>query len=217
MGTIGMFNLNINSNIQRNTLRKIIRSRRQQLSIAEQQEFALQLSHILCQHPKIISATTIAVYFANDSEIDLSPFVDWCFSQNKKLYLPVLHPFSPGHLLFLAYQDDTVFINNKYGIPEPKLDVGKVLPLNQLDVLLTPLVAFDAMGNRLGMGGGFFDRTLSHWYMKNGEDINHNLRPYPIGVAHNCQQVDNIPIEHWDIPLPEIITPNQSHLWPQTN
>ncbi|MGL4515240.1 MAG: 5-formyltetrahydrofolate cyclo-ligase, partial [Shewanella sp.] len=62
---------------------------------------------------------------------------------------------------------------------------------------------FDIRGNRMGMGGGYYDRTLA-----NGQD---NGQPLPMGYAHDCQQVPNLPCEHWDVPLPVIITP--SRVW----
>lgn len=189
---------------QRNALRKLLRSRRKQMSILAQTQASQSISAKLCQHPKIKSASTIALYLANDGELDLSIFSQWCWRQGKKLYLPVLHPFCNGHLLFLHYRQNSPLITNIYGIKEPKLDVTKVLPLNELDVLITPLVAFDQLGNRLGMGGGFYDRTLSHW-QKHQQQLNTN-KLYPLGVAHHCQQIDLVPTEHWDIPLPEILS-----------
>jgi 5-formyltetrahydrofolate cyclo-ligase len=91
---------------------------------------------------------------------------------------------------------------NIFGILEPRLDVSKVCPLSKLDIICTPLVAFDNIGSRLGMGGGFYDRTLAHW------QTHDNL--YPIGLAHDCQQVEKVPMQSWDVPLPEIITPTQN-------
>lgn len=55
------------------------------------------------------------------------------------------------------------------------------------------------------MGGGFYDRTL-HLWRRGG--------PYPIGLSHDCQQVAQLPTAHWDIPLPEILTPTRSWAWP---
>jgi len=185
-------------------LRKTIRVRRQALSKKEQQQASKLMLQRLSTHKKVQAAQTIALYLSNDGELDLMPFIDWCWQQNKQVYLPVLHPFCSGHLLFLLFEKSSIMIKNHYGIKEPKLDVRKVRPLIQLDVLCTPLVAFDDSGARLGMGGGFYDRTLSNWQQS---------QVYPIGLAHDCQQVDKIPTEHWDIPLPEIITPTRNHLF----
>ena len=111
---------------------------------------------------------------------------------------------SRGNLLFLHYTPETPLVHNRFNILEPELDVRHVLPLGSLDVVLTPLVAFDSAGQRLGMGGGFYDRTLQNWQHRG---------PYPIGLAHDCQQVEQVPVEHWDIPLPEIVTPAQNWVW----
>ena len=107
---------------------------------------------------------------------------------------------------------------NKYGILEPKLDVRLIKSINDIDIICTPLVAFDLTGNRLGMGGGFYDRTLSAWfkhYRYVDEEKNAYERkltkPYPIGLAHDIQLIDAIPSQLWDIPLPEIVTPTRQY------
>lgn len=190
-------------------IRVDIRGLRQQLSKQEQQQASSAIADKLSQHPQIIAANSVAVYLANDGELDLCNFIQWCWDNNKRVYLPVLHPFCKGHLLFLHYQSNTKLVANKYGISEPKLNVGNVLPLNQLDVLISPLVAFDDQGNRIGMGGGFYDRTLANWHKQIKQQLIQptQVKPFPIGVAHNCQQISKVPVEHWDIPLPEILTP----------
>jgi 5-formyltetrahydrofolate cyclo-ligase len=195
----------------RSALRKELRSRRQSISDAQQAFNAKQLCYVLSKHPKVIKSQHIAIYLAHDSEPNLEPFIQWCFGQNKQLYLPIIHPFSAGHLLFLQYQQNTPMVANRYDILEPKLDVTKVLPFAMLDTLLVPLVGFDHFGNRLGMGGGFFDRTLQH---RNDNIAQDDSQPFPIGIAHDCQLVTEIPIQQWDIPLPEIITPSQGFTWP---
>jgi len=184
----------------RTTLRKIIRKRRTELSPEEQLQASKHLLQRLSLHPKIQTAQKVAIYLANDGELDPMPFIKWCWQQSKQVYLPVLHPFCIGHLLFLLFEENSEMKKNHYGIFEPKLSVEKVCPFQQLDVLFTPLVAFDDSGERLGMGGGFYDRTLANWQQH---------KVYPIGLAHDCQKVDKIPVEHWDIPLPEIITPTR--------
>lgn len=90
--------------------------------------------------------------------------------------------------------------HNRYGILEPQLNCSHVSPVAQLDMILMPLVAFDSKGNRLGMGGGFYDRTLAHLPKNKAQ------RPTLIGIAHQCQFVDALPVASWDIPLDYIIT-----------
>lgn len=197
---------------QRSHIRQLIRSRRQGINKTEQKVAAQGLLKTLSSHPKILLAKRISIYLATDGELDASLFIQWCWQNNKEVYLPVIHPFSKGHLLFLKYQQNTPMHINAFGINEPKLDIRLIKPITQIDIMLTPLVAFDISGNRLGMGGGFYDRTLSHWYRQSNITNINTIKPYPIGIAHSCQKVDQLPIEQWDIPLPEIITPNKSYM-----
>ncbi len=184
----------------RSLLRKKIRQRRNALAATEQFNAAIALTESLSSHSKILQAKRIAIYLSNDGELSTANFIDWCWQNKKEVYLPVVHPFSKGNLLFLRYQQETELISNVYGILEPQLDVTMVCPLEQLDIICTPLVAFDNSGARLGMGGGFYDRSLANWQQ---------TKIYPLGLAHDCQLVDTVPVEGWDIPLPEIITPSK--------
>ncbi|MBA5203878.1 5-formyltetrahydrofolate cyclo-ligase [Pectobacterium aroidearum] len=190
----------------RQQIRQAVRQHRRLLTPEQQALFAQQACERVMAHPKIIRAESVAVFLSFDGELDTSPLIQQLWQQGKRVYLPVLHPFRAGHLLFLRYAPDTELVRNRLKIMEPCLDVRQVLPLPQLDILLTPLVAFDHQGQRLGMGGGFYDRTLQYRnQMSRG--------PYPIGLAHDCQQVDALPVESWDIPLPEIITPSRHWQW----
>ena len=189
----------------RQNLRTTIRDKRRALTQEFQQTSSTLLKERLSVQPDVIKAKRIALYLANDGELDPLPFIHWCWANNKKVYLPVIHPFSKGNLLFLAYTNKTPMIKNCYGISEPTLDVTQVCPVEQLDVLFTPLVAFDSTGARLGMGGGFYDRTLASCEHKKNITI--------VGLAHDCQQVGSIPIESWDMPLPSIITPTKQSFY----
>ncbi|CAI1011277.1 5-formyltetrahydrofolate cyclo-ligase [Serratia entomophila] len=190
---------------QRQRIRQQIRQRRRELTPEQQRLAAQQIAERVATHPRITAAQSVAAFLSFDGELDTAPLIERLWRSGKRVYLPVLHPFSPGHLLFLRYAPDTPLTPNRFNILEPQLDVRQVLPLGTLEVVLTPLVAFDDAGQRLGMGGGFYDRTLQNW-QRGG--------PYPIGLAHDCQQVERLPIEHWDIPLPEILTPSHSWAWP---
>ena len=202
----------------RNQIRQLIRTKRQNLSHIDQKQLSGDLLTQLTQRTDVLAAKSIAVYLANDGELDPMQFIHWCWQQNKNIYLPVIHPFSPGNLLFLHYHQNSEMQSNKYGILEPKLDVRLIKSINDIDIIFTPLVAFDLTGNRLGMGGGFYDRTLSAWfkhYRYVDEEKNAYERkltkPYPIGLAHDIQLIDAIPSQLWDIPLPEIVTPTRQY------
>ncbi len=190
----------------RHEFRQTIRQLRKQLA-ADAQANAAQRLLTQCQTlPELATSQHIALYLSNDGEIDSQPLIHWLWQQGKQVYLPVLHPFSDGHLLFLHYDANTPMVVNKYRIAEPKLDQTKIKPVHQLDLVFTPLVGFDADGHRLGMGGGYYDRTLAPWFA-------HGTGPTPIGLAHDCQYVDKLPTADWDVPLPKIVTPSRIWQW----
>jgi len=192
--------------LSRTEIRNKIRMLRRDISGMQQQQDADRLFDRLIIHPQVQQAEKISVTLAHDGEIDTLRFVEWGWKNNKQIYLPVVHPFNKGHLLFLQYTAKTEMILNQYGIFEPKLEQLHTCPIAELDLIFTPLVAFDKQGNRIGMGGGYYDRMLAPWFKdKTG--------PYPIGLAHDCQQVEQLPIEEWDVPLPEIITPSVHFCW----
>lgn len=166
------------------------------MTAAQQAQAAQQLADLLL--PELLSRQIkhLALYLSNDGELDTFPLIQALWQHDIRVALPVLHPFSPGHLVFLQYRANSPMTENRYGIREPRLDVTQLVPLQQLDLILTPLVAFDLQGNRLGMGGGFYDRTLAN-----------PLVPPAMGIAHVCQQVPALPVETWDMPLAEVVTP----------
>ncbi|MDX7986562.1 5-formyltetrahydrofolate cyclo-ligase [Xenorhabdus sp. 12] len=188
----------------RKSIRKNVRQLRQNLSPEQQLQFAQQVAESALTHPKIQQADKIAVYLSFDGELDTSPLIQQLWRQNKQVYLPIIHPFSQHHLLFLRYSPESPLVRNRFNIEEPLLDVRHVLPVSELDIMFIPLVAFDSKGQRLGMGGGFYDRTLAKWQEQ---------KFYPIGLAHDVQLVETLPSEKWDIPLPEIITPRKRWQW----
>ena len=180
----------------RHQLRQQIRKTRANLTALQQQQAEDSITQQALALIEERNAQHIALYISFDGEISTEKLIKTLWAQGKQVYLPVLHPFKPNHLLFLRYLPDTPMCQNKFGIWEPKLNVQNVLPLDELDILFTPLVAFDKQGNRLGMGGGFYDRTLQNWQ---------NSSFIPVGLAHQCQQVEQLPTEAWDVPLHQIL------------
>ena len=191
----------LRENQSKQQLRQLYRQRRNSLSPVQQLQAGHELLEKCLQTSLLGTANKIACYIANDGEIDLSPLIKYCWELNKQVYLPVLHPFAKGHLLFVAYHAGSKMHANKFGIPEPEISCPMVCPLDQLDVIFTPLVAFDKQGHRLGMGGGFYDRTLAPLQRAKTDT-------QVLGVAHNCQlATTSLSSEKWDIPMQKIITP----------
>ena len=123
----------------RQQLRQHIRKTRQNLTALQQQQAAQRIIQQALSFIEEHQARNIALYLAVDGEIATQPLIEQLWQQGKNVYLPVLHPFCKGHLLFLHYLPDTLMKQNKYGIFEPHLNVQNVLPLEQLDVIFTPI------------------------------------------------------------------------------
>ena len=189
---------------QRRALRQQLKQARAELSLEQQRQAAQQLASLVLAQSWLQPCSTIAIYHSFGAELDTAPLITALLKAGKTLCLPVLHPFAAGHLLMLRYDQSTAMRTNKYGIIEPVLDVRQVVPLGDLDCIFTPLVGFDSLGNRLGMGGGYYDRTLSAWAAGRHPHLE------VCGLAHDCQQVPRIPVEPWDVPLPRVVTPTQS-------
>lgn len=192
------------SSLSRQQIRHRIRTQRCALTPEQQKQLAEQAAIRMMKWAPIASAQTVALFLSFDGELNTRPLIEHLWRAGKAVYLPVLHPFTPGHLLFLHYHTGTELVVNRLNIREPRLDVRQVLPTGELNILITPLVAFDRRGQRLGMGGGFYDRTLQHWQQ-------HGF--LPIGYAHDIQQVAHLPAEEWDVPLPAVVTPSRIWEW----
>ncbi|WP_417582380.1 5-formyltetrahydrofolate cyclo-ligase [Nitrincola sp.] len=185
----------------RKVLRQQIRRQRRALSATEQKRHANQLCRRLKHQLWFRCARNIALYLPNDGEISPEPLIRLCWQLGKAVYLPVLHPIHHNRLWFLPYKPGSPMRLNSYGISEPKLLRTPKTPAWALDLIFLPLVAFDTRGRRLGMGGGYYDRTFSFKLQSKG------IRgPKLIGLAHELQKVDCLATESWDVPLAGIAT-----------
>lgn len=177
-----------------------MRAKRRALG-GKQQTIASNLfAYHFCRSKIYKNCDRIACYLAVDGEIGMDSVISRAWRDKKEVYLPVLHPFE-NKLFFSRYTPDSVLVNNRFGIGEPEIAAAKRVKPLTLDVVLTPLVAFDLNGNRIGMGGGFYDRSFA--FLKKRE---YWLRPLMVGCAHRLQQVDTIQTQSWDMPLAMVFT-----------
>ena len=193
---------------KRQQVRQQMRAQRSTLSTAEREDRALQLSSHFLHSRLFNNSQRIALYLSNDGEMDPWPIIEAAWQRHKQCYLPVLGLRPGNRLWFIPYHPAGKLTNNRFGIPEPvHARQQRSLKPQSLDLILMPLVAFDQHGNRLGMGGGFYDRTLSFLHHR------HSWRkPRLIGLAYEFQRVDHLPNQHWDVPLDAIVTENRIYI-----
>lgn len=143
----------------------------------------------------------VALYIAADGELDPAPLLKHLRTLNKTLYLPVLRPARQRALWFSEYRPGDRLQRNRFGIPEPDIRHRKPVPAWGLDLIIMPLVAFSSSGIRVGMGGGYYDRTLA--YQKRHPQWR---KPELVGYGYDFQQQDDLEQRAWDVPLHGIIT-----------
>jgi 5-formyltetrahydrofolate cyclo-ligase len=175
------------------TLRRHYRALRRALTVNEQRAHASAVARHFANARLMLCFNRFAAYIANDGELDAAPIVERLLETGKLIALPVVA--AGRRLTFHRYRPDTDLAPNRYGIPEPDVVATQRIAPATLDVVLLPLVAFDATGRRLGMGGGYYDTSLANQH-----------RALRIGLAHALQCSDTLPQRAWDVPLDAVIT-----------
>jgi 5-formyltetrahydrofolate cyclo-ligase len=181
------------NSIDKQLLRRRCRDIRQSLSLPAQ----LQAQAALVAHIQSLTvyrqARHIALYHALPGELDLSPLLHTALKNHIACYLPHINPDKT--LSFLPITTSTRMRTNGYHIPEPDVPLTAAIPLQAIDLMCTPLLAYDLQGHRLGQGGGYYDRTLAL------------MRPgCVLGIAYSVQCQPCIPHDAWDAPLDAVAT-----------
>ena len=138
----------------------------------------------------------IATFASFQNEPNTEELTNHFWADRKEVYLPVTNE---GSLKFYNYNSDSILLKNRFGISEPDTNEAEEIPIQSLDIILIPLVAFDHSCNRIGMGSGFYDKALS-------AIDNTEKKTYLIGLAYEFQKVNQIEPNKWDIPLDYVVT-----------
>ncbi len=198
---------------ERGALRRELRARRRVIPAAERIAAAEHLAGYLLTLPLAPHSGYVAGYWAVDGEIALHawqlrlpPSLVYC--------LPVLtegmsHQ-EESHLRFAPWRPGDPLVSNRFGIPEPDVAASSLLDAQAMALIVLPLVGFDAQGQRLGMGGGWYDRSLA---FRRG----HSAPPWLVGAAFATQQLDALVAEPWDVPLDAVCTERDIHLMPPSD
>ncbi len=173
-------------------LRRQLRRMRQGLDAQTRARAATALGETLATLPILADTLHIATYLAADAEIDPSTGIDKLWEQGKHIYLPVIQQDSS--LCFAPWVKGEPLLPNQFGIGEPESGAA-LQSAREMDAILLPLVGWDRTGQRLGMGGGFYDRSL--------EKAQNVIK---IGLAYDLQEVRSLPGEDWDVRLDYVLT-----------
>jgi 5-formyltetrahydrofolate cyclo-ligase len=187
--------------LSRPQLRRMLRKARRALTASEQRQAAQGLYRQLAQHPLFRRAKHISLYLPTDGEIDPRLLLRAAQRRGKATYLPVLSAWPRTKMVFQRVRPGEKLSPNRFRILEPQVNVSRQRKVWALDLVLLPLVGFDDVGGRLGMGGGFYDRSLA--YMARRKSWR---KPTLLGLAHECQKVERLAQASWDVPLEGTVT-----------
>lgn len=188
---------------QNSQLRRTISQQRRKLSKQQQQMIESQCLKQCLQHPKFLQAKKIGVYLDAFGEVKTKRLIEYCFAQGKSVYLPMI--CNMNKILVWVKISHQQYRNQRFslhplGMREPMASRGRHISI--LDVVIMPLLACDFKGTRMGMGGGFYDRTLASAFS----------RPHRLGLAHDFQFLDiQLKKNSWDQPLDSLITPAKTY------
>ncbi len=189
----------------RHELRQELRAHRRALPAPRRIAAADALANRLLVLPFVPPSGYVAGYWAMDGEIALH---SWQLRLPRELVycLPVLHP--DNRLRFAPWRPGDALTTNRFGIPEPDVDPDAALQPDVLALVVMPLVGFDAGGRRLGMGGGWYDRSFA---------FRRSATPPPwlVGVGFSTQQVEHLDAASWDV-LPDAICTETDTLLAET-
>ncbi|MEJ8569073.1 5-formyltetrahydrofolate cyclo-ligase [Elongatibacter sediminis] len=187
---------------RKRALRARLRARRRDLDPATRATADHSINEHVLDLARSVPQGTVAAFRAFDGEPDLNPALSALARSGRRLALPVLVA-TPGaattrarHLEFHAWDVETDLLTNHFGIDEPH--TGRPVSLDEIGLILVPLVGWDPNGGRLGMGAGYYDRALA--------GVADQKYPVRAGIAYSVQRADTLPLETHDVRLHEIIT-----------
>jgi 5-formyltetrahydrofolate cyclo-ligase len=187
--------------LPRPQLRRMLRKARRALTASQQRQAARGLYKQLAQHPLFRRARHISLYLPTDGEIDPRVLLRAAQRRGKATYLPVLSAWPRTKMVFQRVRPGDKLKPNRFRILEPRHNLARQRKVWALDLVLLPLVGFDDVGGRLGMGGGFYDRSLAYLARRKTW-----RKPTLLGLAHECQKVERLAQASWDVPLQGTVT-----------
>lgn len=174
---------------EKKRLRELLAQKRRLLSKDEVAELSSKIVVAVEQMPCFQEAKTVLIYYPTHNEVDLLPLIKR-YKKEKTFLFPVVHRKA---MVACPYEGNSKMHRGKFNIPEPTTPPYT----GHIDMVLVPGVAFDKIGNRLGRGGGYYDRFIAC--------LGRNTTL--VGVGYDFQLVDKVPASRRDKKMQYIITP----------
>jgi len=174
-------------------LRSTLRARRRALEPAEHARSSASAAAAVTRLAAFKAGARVAIYMPFDGEMHTAALERAARRRGIKLFVPVVTDLRHRRIRF--YPLSTKRRRGAYGIPIPHR-AGSPTPARWLSLIVVPLVGIDGSGRRLGMGGGFYDRALEFRRARR-----HWKGPKLVGFAFDCQRVESLPGDPWDVRL----------------
>lgn len=187
----------------RNNARNEIRQKRKALHEDEVAKCSELVRRVVLEHEYLKQNRCIASYHSFSGEIDTVEINKALRLAGHHMALPVIHPEEKGLMDFYSYEKPEDLILNRFKIPEPAVSEENLVQPHHLEVVIVPLVGFNEKGERLGMGGGYYDRMLKKI----------SCECLTLGLAYDFQLIPEIKSQPWDMPLDEVITPTKHYIF----
>jgi 5-formyltetrahydrofolate cyclo-ligase len=187
----------------RDQIRRDMRQKRRQVPCSERMNARRRFAIIADRAHLLRPGARIAVYQAYGHEADVSQITRRAWSRGCEVFLPVITARRAARMEFFRFEPTTALRKNSFGIAEPETSASRRIPVQHLDLILMPLVAYDDWGWRLGSGAGFYDRCL-HQLRRSRQW----RRPKLVGVAFAQQRIERLAPNQWDVPMDAVITPS---------
>ena len=171
---------------------KIIAARRK-LTDNYRQRASNRMMTVFCALPDFKEPRKVLCYASMADEVQIRPLMEKWLSLGVTVALP--HITGKGQMEAVSFTDFDSLVEGEYGILTPDLEKGEIIPPDELDLIIVPGIAYDTRGDRLGMGGGFYDAYLAR-----------ATKAKRIALAFSCQLVAKIPMEAHDVLVHKIIT-----------
>jgi len=187
----------IASDAAKSRVRSVALEARRALDPRERADASALIAERIVRGHEFMAARRIGCYLATPLEVDTSRVIQSAWRARKRIFVPVTG--KRGIMSFCEITPETTLSRGPFGIWQPHS--GTSIDARDLDIVITPVVAFDDDGHRVGMGGGYYDRCFH--FLKNRRKW---LKPKLIGLAFECQKVPGITPQRFDVDCYRVIT-----------
>lgn len=183
---------------EKQLIRERLRALRQGLAPDKVLEAGEAVSHIIRSHISATGIRAVCVYANTGKEVPTQSLMQCLIADGVKVAVPDWEAWKQGMgLKVVAIESTEELVQENRVVPQPVVTSGRTIPIEKIELFLIPGIAFDNEGNRLGMGGGYFDRLL----------LQASSTATFTGLAYDFQVVTHLPSEAHDIPVHEVVTP----------